>query len=52
MPWFWSRIHYRTPSLGYLRGGFQQLYEQLVAGHRGTAARVRLGTEVSHRATR
>ena len=35
MPWFWARIHCRTSALGYLRGGFQQLYEALVAGIRG-----------------
>jgi protoporphyrinogen oxidase len=22
MPWFWARVHDRTQSLGYLRGGF------------------------------
>ena len=26
MPWFWARVHDRTQQLGYLRGGFQQLY--------------------------
>jgi protoporphyrinogen oxidase len=30
MPWFWARVHCRTPELGYLRGGFQQLYDRLV----------------------
>ena len=29
MPWFWARVHDRTQSLGYLRGGFQHLYERL-----------------------
>ena len=29
MPWFWARLHCRTPDLGYLRGGFQQLYDRL-----------------------
>jgi len=29
MPWFWARVHDRTQSLGYLRGGFQQLYERM-----------------------
>ncbi len=29
MSWFWSRIHLRSPRLGYLRGGFQQLYDRL-----------------------
>src|SRR5438309_3295168 len=30
MSWFWARIHFRSPSLGYIRGGFQQLYDRLV----------------------
>jgi protoporphyrinogen oxidase len=29
LPWFWARVHDRTAELGYLRGGFQQLYEAL-----------------------
>ncbi|HEX2033951.1 MAG TPA: NAD(P)/FAD-dependent oxidoreductase [Chloroflexota bacterium] len=29
MGWFWSRVHERTPSLGYLRGGFQAFYDAL-----------------------
>jgi protoporphyrinogen oxidase len=29
MPWFWSRVHERSLSLGYLSGGFQQLYDRL-----------------------
>src|SRR5215212_658535 len=31
MPWFWARIHDRTPKLGYPRGGFQLIYEALAA---------------------
>ena len=31
MPWFWARIHDRTPQLGYPRGGFQVIYEALAA---------------------
>jgi protoporphyrinogen oxidase len=27
MSWLWSRIHERSLGLGYLRGGFQQLYD-------------------------
>ena len=46
MPWFWARIHCRTQSLGYLRGGFQQLYERLVAAIEALGGAVRLGTEV------
>jgi protoporphyrinogen oxidase len=30
MPWFWARVHDRTTYLGYLRGGFQLVYERLV----------------------
>jgi protoporphyrinogen oxidase len=30
MAWFWARIHMRSTSLGYMRGGFQQLYNRLV----------------------
>ena len=29
MPWFWARLHFRTPRLGYLRGGFIRLYVEL-----------------------
>lgn len=46
MPWMWARLHYRTASLGYLRGGFQQLYDQLVAAIETHGGEVRLGTEV------
>jgi protoporphyrinogen oxidase len=46
MPWFWARIHCRTSALGYLRGGFQQLYEKLVVGIEAHGGEVRLGTEV------
>ncbi|GCE26458.1 oxidoreductase [Dictyobacter alpinus] len=30
LPWFWARIHDRTTQLGYVRGGFQLVYERLV----------------------
>ena len=29
MSWFWSRVHERSLDLGYLGGGFQQLYDRL-----------------------
>ncbi|GAC1434429.1 MAG: NAD(P)/FAD-dependent oxidoreductase [Chloroflexota bacterium] len=29
LPWFWARVHQRSAELGYLRGGFQQLYNRL-----------------------
>lgn len=31
MSWLWSRVHERSLSLGYIRGGFQQLYDALGA---------------------
>jgi protoporphyrinogen oxidase len=46
LPWIWARLHDRTPELGYLRGGFQQLYEALVAGIETRGGQVRLGTPV------
>src|SRR5262249_15621977 len=46
MPWMWARLHCRTSALGYLHGGFQQLYEALVEGIRTHGGEVRLGTDV------
>jgi protoporphyrinogen oxidase len=39
MPWLWARIHCRTAQLGYLHGGFHQLYAALserITGAGGT----------------
>ncbi|MBA8827489.1 protoporphyrinogen oxidase [Saccharopolyspora lacisalsi] len=30
MAWLWARIHYRTFDLGYVHGGFDQVYEALL----------------------
>jgi protoporphyrinogen oxidase len=46
MPWFWARLHYRTSSLGYLRGGFQQLYDTLAHKCVALGADLRFGSEV------
>lgn len=46
MPWFWARVHYRTASLGYLRGGFQQLYDTLAHRLVALGSELRLSTEV------
>jgi protoporphyrinogen oxidase len=46
MAWMWSRLHCRSFSLGYLRGGFQQFYEALVREVRAHGGEVRLGCEV------
>ncbi len=44
MSWFWSRVHERTPSLGYLRGGFQQFYDALGERVRTSGGTVLTGT--------
>ena len=46
MAWFWARVHMRSASLGYLRGGFQQLYNRLVEEIDRLGGEVRLGTAV------
>jgi protoporphyrinogen oxidase len=46
MPWFWSRIFCRSLSLGYLRGGFQQLYAALDEQVRTLGGNVRTGQTV------
>jgi protoporphyrinogen oxidase len=46
LPWFWARLHDRTTRLGYLRGGFQLLYERLVERITQLGGKVLLGTSV------
>ena len=46
LPWFWARVHDRTAQLGYLRGGFQQLYSRLAARIEELGGEIRLGSEV------
>lgn len=46
MPWMWARIHDRTPSLGYLRGGFQRLYEALADDVARLGGELEYGCEV------
>jgi protoporphyrinogen oxidase len=47
MPWFWARVHDRTASLGYLRGGFQRLYDRLAERIGELGGDLRFGTEVT-----
>jgi protoporphyrinogen oxidase len=47
MPWFWARVHDRTSQLGYLRGGFQQLYDALAADIRRGGGRIELDCPIS-----
>src|SRR5688572_2815015 len=41
MPWFWARVHDRTQALGYLSGGFQQLYDRMAERVRSTGRETR-----------
>jgi protoporphyrinogen oxidase len=47
LPWFWARIHCRTPDLGYLRHGFHQLYARLADRITSLGGRVELGREIT-----
>jgi protoporphyrinogen oxidase len=46
LPWFWARLHDRTTQLGYVRGGFQLVYERLVERITELGGKVLLDTEV------
>jgi len=46
LPWFWARVHDRTSELGYLRGGFQGLYDRLAARIADLGGELRFGAEV------
>src|SRR5215472_13486222 len=46
LPWFWARFHDRTTQLGYLRGGFQLIYEALAERIQQAGSKVLLGTRV------
>lgn len=43
MSWLWSRFHERSLALGYLEGGFQQLYDALGAKIRELGGEILLG---------
>jgi protoporphyrinogen oxidase len=45
--WFWARIRDRTAQLGYLRGGFQQLYDRMAARVAQAGGELRFGCEVT-----
>lgn len=46
MAWLWARIHYRTFKLGYLDGGFEQIYQVLAKRVTAAGGDIRLGTGV------
>ncbi len=47
MPWLWSRFHERTQFLGYLRGGFHQLYRRLYQAAQAAGGQVWLNSDVT-----
>lgn len=47
LPWFWARVHDRSTELGYLRGGFQQLYDALAARVRELGGTLHFGHTVT-----
>ena len=47
LPWFWARVHDRTTELGYLRGGFQAVYNRLVERIESLGGVVQLGVAVN-----
>ena len=51
LPWFWARVHDRSTELGYVRGGFQLVYERLVERIAALGGEVHLGTTVERVAT-
>jgi protoporphyrinogen oxidase len=52
MSWLWSRVHERSLRLGYLRGGFQQLYDALGEHIRGLGGVVASGVSAQRIVTR
>lgn len=46
LSWFWARVHFRSQSLGYVRGGFQHVYDALVREIKRHGGRVLLKREV------
>lgn len=46
LPWFWARVHDRTPELGYVRGGFQYFYNRLADRVRERGGEILLATEI------
>lgn len=47
LSWFWARIHDRTASLGYPRGGFSAVYERLAERITERGGVVRYNTSIS-----
>jgi protoporphyrinogen oxidase len=48
MSWLWSRVHERSLRLGYIRGGFQQLYDAFGERIQALGGTVLTGTAATH----
>lgn len=46
MAWFWARIHKRSPSLGYIKGGFQNFAARLAEEIKNRDGKILLETTV------
>ncbi|GAB3286014.1 NAD(P)/FAD-dependent oxidoreductase [Parasphingorhabdus pacifica] len=46
MAWLWARIHYRTFDLGYVHGGFEQVYRALLTAITDQGGKVEFGKPV------
>lgn len=46
MAWLWARIHYRTFDLGYVHGGFEQVYRALLDAVTERGGKVEFGKPV------
>ncbi len=46
LPWIWARVHDRSVRLGYVRGGFQQVYDRLADRVRAFGGDLRFDTSV------
>lgn len=47
MSWLWARIHYRTFKLGYMDGGFQQVYEVLAENIKEKDGKIIMGQGIA-----
>ncbi|GAA0508968.1 oxidoreductase [Saccharopolyspora subtropica] len=47
MAWLWARIHYRTFELGYVHGGYEQVYRALLHAVTERGGKVEFGKPVS-----
>ncbi|MER5390147.1 NAD(P)/FAD-dependent oxidoreductase [Saccharopolyspora sp. NPDC002686] len=47
MAWLWARIHYRTFELGYVHGGFEQVYRALLDAVTERGGKVEFGKPVA-----